>query len=48
VLFRSVTIECLSNQKEANLELEYQAVEKKKDLFEEVFKKNLVVLWKKQ
>ncbi|XES77858.1 MAG: YfcE family phosphodiesterase [Candidatus Bathyarchaeia archaeon] len=40
---KRVTVECLAS---SNLALEEQAFNKKKDLFEEVFKKKLVLLWK--
>ncbi len=42
---KKVTIECISAQEST---LEPQAVEKKKDLFEEVFNKTLVLTWKRK
>jgi putative phosphoesterase len=43
--FKRVTVKCITS---SNLALEEQAFNTKKDLFEEVFKKKLVLLWKQQ
>jgi exopolyphosphatase/guanosine-5'-triphosphate,3'-diphosphate pyrophosphatase len=42
---RKITVECVST---ANLSLEEQIFNKKKDLFEKVFKKKTVLAWKQQ
>jgi hypothetical protein len=42
---KKVTVECIVN---SDATLEEQAFNKKKDLFENVFKKKLVLVWKQQ